>query len=414
MPFVVVIDATGGGTEGVPARVVYRKAGFEGVAKLREVIDGITQTSTGRPDTVGATEGKGLPSLPPTPAAGSVGEVWHSVSIDFSTLRAPDILLTDELLEYRQTLPASEESLSLSHGHIGLQYAPELPVEKKKRVEDDQFGFQTSDRVRAGDQLTGLIGGGAYSGYSDYRSLWFNEHFRQLYSKRSGYEEAHPWGCNVSGGARWEYLPAAGFVQGEVTVQHDVISPGYDVSLAKLPLKLTRFRDNYNTLSGRLTLENVLTSRLRALQELQTTDATERQLRFSLQSSLNWAIAEHWVTRFVLTGTREAPRFQSASASAIVARDWHDTWFLSLIARGYWDDGEIENALLVENTADPPLRTLLTGLELRWQGRQSFLKLFAGPYFTDYQQARLAIATFPHLYQDRDWLCVQFAFAHEF
>ena len=430
MPFLVVIDATGGSTGAVPARVVYRKAGFEGVAKLRRVIDAITQASSGKPlgkvpqnvaagqpPTVGTPDGKALPPPPPTSSAHPTwigGEVSHNASLDFSTLCAPDILLTDELLEYRQTRPVSELSLSLSHGHIGLRYAPESPLEKKKDVADDHFGFQTSDRVRAGDQLTVLLGGGAYSGYTDYRSLWFNEHFRQLFFGRSGYQEAHPWGCNASAGARWEYLPAAGFVQGQVMTQHDVISPGYDVSLARIPPELERFRDNYNTLSGRLTLENVLTSQLRAMQELQATDTTGRQLRFSLQSSLNWALTERWVTRVVLSATRESPRFQAASFSAMLGRDWHDSWFLSLIARGYWDNGEVENALLVENTADPPLKTFLTGLELRWQGRQSFLKLFAGPYFTDYRQAGSALTTFPHLYQNRDWLCLQFAFAREF
>ncbi len=405
IPFVVVIDATGGRAAGVPAQIVYRKAGFEGVAKLRRVIDAIAQG------------GSALP-VPPSAAAatssGNNGAVFHKASLDFSTLCAPDILLTEELLEYRQTHPGSELSLTLSEGLIGLHYAPESPLEKSKDIDDDHFGFQTSDRVRAGDQFTLLLGGGAYSGYMDYRSFWFNEHFRQLFSGRSGYKKAHPWGGNASAGARWEYLPAAGFVQGEVMAQEDVISPGYDVNVAKIPLQLERFRDNFDTLSGRLTLENVLASRLRTLQELQVTGTTDRPLRFSLQSSLNWAMTEHWVTRFVLSGIRESPHFESASLSAIVGRDWRGTWFLSLLARGYWDNGEVEDALLAANTADPPLKTVLTGLELRWQGRQSFLKVFAGPYFTDYQQNTSALTTFPHLFQDRDWLCAQLAYAHEF
>ena len=56
--------------------------------------------------------------------------------------------------------------------------------------------------------------------------------------------------------------------------QHDVIAPGYDVRLAPFPPKLIRFRDTYETLSGRLSLENVITPRLRGLQELQFTDTT--------------------------------------------------------------------------------------------------------------------------------------------
>jgi peroxiredoxin len=408
IPYVVIIDATGGSTGMAPAQVAYRKAGFEGVAKLRQVIDAIIQAPAGE------LARKIPPHAPGTAPARSGGAVVHKASVDFSTLRAPDILLTDEILEYRQTSPVSERFLSLTEGHLGVHYVPEFPLEQSRNRTEENFGFQGTDRVRTDDQITLLIGGGAYNGYMDYRSLWFDEHFRQLFSDRSGYIKAHPWGGNGSAGARWEYLPASGFVQGEVMAQHDVISPGYDVSVVKLPPVLERFRDSYDTLIGRLILENVLTSRLRALQELQATDTTDRQLRVSLQSSLNWAVTENWVGRFEISGTRESPRFESASCSAIVGRDWHNAWFLSLIARGYWDNGEVEDALLVQNTADPPLKTLLLGLEFRFQGRQSFVKLFAGPYFTYYEQANSAITTFPHLYQDRNWLSAQFAYVHEF
>jgi thiol-disulfide isomerase/thioredoxin len=458
MPFLVVIDATGGASGQAPARVVYCKAGFEGAGRLREVIDRITgapaaPTAAGVPRSEGTRQAAGMeasdsraaPSAvsnalaisdsagagrtPGTsastgarrpdrvvsaPAEAFKAEVLHNASLDFAMLSTPDIFLTDETLEYRQARPLSEITLSASHGHVGLQYVPESRLEKDKTVEEDRFGFQALGRLRAGGPFTVSAGGGGYSGYADYRSLWLNEHFRQLYSARRGYEQANPRGCNASGSVRWEYLPAAGFVQGDLAYQHDVISPGYEVSLATFPVKLVRFRDNYDTWSGRLALENVLSQRLRTLQELRITDTTDRQLRFSLQSSANWAIAEHWVTRFVLSGTRESPRFEAGSAELTFGYNWNETWFLSVMGRYYRDNGEVEEALLTENTAAPPLETYQTGLDLRWQGRQSSFKLVAGPYFTRYERTVPASSTFPHLYQNRDWLSVQFAFAHEF
>ena len=77
-------------------------------------------------------------------------------------------------------------------------------------------------------------------------------------------------------------------------------------------------------------------------------------------------------------------------------------------------NGEVENALLAENTATPPLESFHAGIGLRWQGQHASVKLFAGPYLARYQQAGPAINTFPHLYQNRDWFAVQFAFAREF
>lgn len=435
LPFLVVIDATGGKSGQVPAHVVYQKAGFEGVTKLREVIDALRPapveqtTAAVRSPTDGflpAPSASANVATPPEAAHAAIpinappifpssgGETLHTLSLDFATMLTSDILLTDEQLQYRQTRSVAEWLLSLSHGYIGLDYQPESTFEHENYVDNNRYGFQVRGRLPIGEWLTGTVGGGAYYGYQDYRSLWFNEHFRQLFSTRAGYETAYPWGYHVTGGVRWEYLPAAGFVQGDVTYQHDVISPGYEVSLASFPPRLVRFRADYDTISGRLTLENVLTRRLRTLQEFQVMATTDRQLRFTAQSSLNYALADNWVTRLVLSGTEESPHFLAGSASVTVERDWNDTWFVSLMARYYRDSGEIENALLIENTADPPLETIEAGLGVRWQGQHSSLKLVAGPYFTSYQETGAAFTTFPHLYQNRSWFSLQFAFAYEF
>jgi len=446
LPFLVVIDAASRGSANSPPRIVYRRAGLEDVAEIRRVIDSINAQeispvaatpptppvrptpaavpkaespspraeTASAPPVTNAVEAPKLVTGSPHAVAPPRGAAIHKVGLDFATLWASDILLTDELAEYRRKRPRSELALSVSHGYIGLHYVPESDLEEKSHVENDRFGFQTTGRFQVGDRLTLLGGGGAYDGYLDYRSLWLDEHFRQLFSGRQGYEKAHPWGWNVSGGLRWEYLPASGFLQGDLIYQYDLISPGYDVSLATFPPRLIRYRDTYDTLGGRLTLENVLTPRLRAKQELQITDTTDRQLRFAFQTSLNCALAEHWVARLAGGYTAESPQLEAWFGGATVERDWNDTWFVSLTGRYYTDTGQIENALLAENTASPPLEAFQVGLGLRWQGLKSSAKLVVGPYFTRYDSIASAANSFGQLYQDRDWLSVQFAFAHEF
>ena len=117
-----------------------------------------------------------------------------------------------------------------------------------------------------------------------------------------------------------------------------------------------------------------------------------------------------------LTGgyTEESPQFEAWFTAATVERDWNETWFVSLTGRYYTDTGQIENALLAENTAAPPLEAFQVGLGLRWQGLSSSAKLVVGPYFTRYDPTGVNASIYGHLYQDRDWLSVQFAVAHEF
>ena len=202
MPYLVIIDATGGKTGSTPAHIVYRKAGFDGAARLRQVIDtiggkktdsvssavpgravdkpGLKQTAPGNhasgapPMPVASFPSAAVPSPPArvpenqpgpssTPAAatapalsstvvgasGSLPELvmparqraTHTATLDFSTLWASDVLLTDELIEYRSTQADSELAVAVSHGYIGLRYAPESRIETGNDVANDHFGF---------------------------------------------------------------------------------------------------------------------------------------------------------------------------------------------------------------------------------------------------------------------------------
>ncbi len=352
----------------------------------------------------------------------------RTAGLDSSVLAADDVFLASAMIEYKQTRPASELQIAVSYGHTGIDYVPDptpnsriFSATQPNEVTDDLVGIQSRNHFNLGEQVSWIVAGGAYDGYTDYRSLWLNEYYRQLGERwaryKVGYQPADPWGFNASTGLRWEYAPGKGFLQAEFRYQYDIVAPGYDVNIHYLPFKLIRRRDQLNTFAGRLSLENTIGSRVRTLQELLFASTTDREMRYSLQSSLNWAPADRWTLRLVAGGTQENPDFLAGWVSATLERDWNQTWFVSVFGRCYTDTGQFENALpsfLTGDTAAPPVDTLQTGLGLRWQGRKSSVKVLAGPYFSRYPDPKPGVASFANLYKSRDWYFVQFAFEHQF
>ena len=403
VPYLVVIDATGNEPEITTSRIVYQ-SGYEGSKKLREIIDAIT--------------GQVEPSESASSSQSSEVDrkITHETVFDTAALIASDVFVTDTLAAYHYTRPSMEFDLSISYRRIDMDYASEyLAVSRERDLSADSIGFQISTKFNLNKTLTLMIDGGVYDGYQTYRALWLNEFYRHMFDVLSeyivgleGYKEANPWGYNVSSRLRWEYLPYSGFVEADISFQRDIVSPGYETGIP-----FVRLRDTYNTLSGHVAFENVLTRHLRTLVECRIDDISERDARYTLHGSLNYALGEHWVTRLDVAGSKEDPHFKSKSISTVLERDWHSTWFVSLFGRYYDDTSEIANAI-GSNAAAPPLETFQTGMGLRWQGLRSSIKLVLGPCFSRYEREPERDMAFDQLYKDRNWFSVQFAFLHHF
>lgn len=206
---------------------------------------------TDGPDLMGATIWSGLvaggggseagpgqpgeePSVPTSDAVASPDHglpISHQADADFETLFARDVLLTQTTLNYGQTILSTEWELGLSLASMGFDYEP-VPFDFRgvaTVVQEARVAAQLELRQRLGDRLTLLATGGLYDGFTDFRSAWIDEHFRQQYGDLPGYEEAAPRGVNIQGGVRWEYLPASGFLQAEAAYLQDQIAPGYEI-----------------------------------------------------------------------------------------------------------------------------------------------------------------------------------------
>lgn len=342
----------------------------------------------------------------------------HITEVNTEALWTPDISLTDSSVRFRRTQPSNELSLGVSYGTIDLDYQPadfdliSLPA----NLTEDRIAFEAGFKKKLPSALTFFGSGGLNHGYSSYRALWLNEYYRQYFSGVPGYEKVDPRGFNLSAGTRWEYWPENGFLQVDVMFSQDEVPSGYQIELRPPPqigTELRRTADRLYTTGARLSLENVLTPRLRLLNEFQLADTTDRDPRLAYQGSLNWAIADHWVLRSVVGLSLEEPDFHSASFGSVLEYDWNQTWYFSLLGRYYQDNGETNNPQLF-HVAPPALETFQLAAGLRWQSARWSLKLVAGPYYSRYASVEGDIKPFEKLYRDRDWILAQAALSYSF
>ena len=405
-PFVVIIDGTRATLESPEFDIVYRQDGFDGIRKLREVIDAI-KPPNGNPQTASASSVSNDAKPPRLP-------LTRKAEVSFDALLSSDARITATTLGYGEKRGKTEWSLSYTHQTYGLNYEPFTDFDFlgfSEHVNATYNGGQASVRQPLSKTLTVIASGGVYSGYTDYRSLWLANYYKQQFDFVPGYEIPRPQGFNASTGLRWEYQPTTGFIEAGFLYANSQIAPGYE--LDPLTSDLVRGRQILHTYAPSLKFENVLTRRIRTLNEFQLTTTTGRKARYGYRGSINVAVAERWVWRTSGGYTHEDPTVRAWFAGATLEFAITPRWFVNVSGLYYRDSGEIENSLFI-STAAPGLRTYQAGLGLRYAWNGSSFSLSASPVRAKYDEVELGTKPFSNLYRDRAWLAVQAAWNVEF
>ena len=404
-PFIVVIDGTRATKEKPVFEVLYARAGFEGTKTLRALIDPIKAP---------------LLSISPSVrviaavAEATTSPVLHSPEVSFEALLATDIRLTTSTVSYGQQHGGTEWKIDYTHNSIGLDYAPYTAFDflgYAETVDVRRDAGQISLRQTLGDRFTLKIGGGGYVGYTDFRSAWQANYYKQQFSFVPGYSKPDPRGYNVSGSLRWEYQPTTGFVEAGFLYAHDVIAPGYefDAQLGRAVAGISLLE----TYAPSLKFENILTSRIRVLNEFQLTLTTGRETRYGYHGSLNVALGERLVWRAGGGYTSEAPTLRAWNFGSTLEFEVTPHWLVNLSGLYYHDTGEIENSLFI-STAAPGLRTSQGSVGLRYVGENNSFSLSVGPVFAHYEPIEIGTRPFTTLYLDRTYLYIQAAWACNF
>ena len=224
-PYFVILDGTRATKDAPDFRVLYRNAGFEGTVKLRQIIDAIKPSrnngAKAAADKAAAVE---KPTGPPVTRRGEAG---------FDALAASDIQVFGGTASYGQKMGGTEWKASFTHNSIDEDYEPFRQFDFlgfSEKVHAAYNGGQASLRRKLTDSLTAQVAGGAYNGFTDFRSLWLSTYYRQQYEQffPTQYERPEPRGFNAAAGLRWEYQPTTGFAEANFLYANDQIAPGYE------------------------------------------------------------------------------------------------------------------------------------------------------------------------------------------
>lgn len=393
LPFVVVLDGTrAAGAEGW--RVALREPDYPGPASVRRVVDGLGAAP--------ASAGGGVSRPAREPSPGAVrrsGEAEMEAEFQVSE----DVRLFGSTVGVRERRGDWEGRVQWDGALFDLDFEPgpeDFRLTGGERQEG-QTGASAELGYRLGPEWHVAVSGGAYAGFANFRSVWLDEYYRQLFETVPGYRTAEPSGHHARARIRRDAVPVLGRVQAGAGYQLDDVSPGYEKPIRQ---PLIRYEDRLVTWTGHASAEQVIGRGMRWMNQVMLTSTTGRELRVGWESSVNVALAEHWVARGVGVFTAESPGFTAWSVGGNVDWDLEDRWFFGVGGRRYADNGQLDPTQ-PESAAAPPIDSWQAWMAVRWQGERWMAKLQGGPYLTDHHDVTDAGAgSLARLYRDRTWV----------
>ncbi len=248
-----------------------------------------------------------------------------------------------------------------------------------------------------------------YEGYSDYRSIWIAEFYKQFFGAFPAYHGPDPHGSSIGVFVEWDYLPGTGNASLALDYGRDEIAPGWGFNSAIGQPEPGRER--LETPSASLRIEQVINPWLKTEGEFLVRQTTAREARYALRNG--WAAAAGPLG-FRLNGgyTGESPSFHAVYGSALVEWTFLPKWSVHAGYRVYQDSGEIESSGF--NALAPGLDSneIFTGI--KWDRGDFSVSANVGFLNTDYEPLSEDNEFFGNLYKDRDWVNFRLAASFQF
>ena len=325
------------------------------------------------------------------------------VEASVETLTSDDITVRSYLLKYSETEGPWKAEFGIGLNEYDLDYSPVLFGTNEVLLEKTLLINLGITRQWSPEWATTLKLS-AYDGYSDYRSIWIAEFYRQFFGGFADYYNPDPHGQSLGASIKWDYLPGSGRAAISVDFGRDEIAPGW--SFNSSTGRPEPGREVLDTISGSLRAEQALNGWLKTEVELSLRKITDRDPRFGIRHS--WA-AVAGPFGFRLTGgyTQEAPSFDALYGTALVEWKFLPQWTCHVGCRIYQDSGEIQTSGF--NALAPPVDSTELFAGLHWDNGQVSVSAGVGLLTTDYEPLSQDNEFFGNLYRDRDWATFRIA-----
>lgn len=280
-----------------------------------------------------------------------------------------------------------------------LDYAPGPTGGEFENLDEVTEQYSLGLTRKWNDRWSGTMNAGFYDGFSEYRSIWITEYYRQEFiGFPDGYQTPDPHGESIGGSVKWDYLPGTGLAEFSLRYAHDEIAPGW--SFDPFVGSPVPGASSLNTVSGSLRAEHALTGWLKTQTEVSLRKVTDRDPRVGI--SHGWA-ASAGPVGFRLSGgyADEEPSYDALYGTAIIEWKLLQEWSAFAGYRLYSDSGEIQQSGF--NASAPAVKSSEIFGGVLWDRGDITVSAGVGILKSDYEALGEDNIFFANLYRDRDW-----------
>ena len=329
----------------------------------------------------------------------------QNIDVEYEGLFSSNRNVQRGSFSYQQKHEKWTFALSYFQTEYGLEYKPFAPLGgSDKRLEESNHQGSLSIGYTLQNNIETSVSVTSYDGFSDYRSIWIGEYYRQAFNfPGSGYFAPDPKGFSISNSWGWD--PQIGTsLSIDLSYSEDTITPGWTFGSPAYDLLKNRILS--------IRWEQAINPSLKTETSFYYSDITDREPRLNLQSSWNYALTNEITLGAQLGGSREESDFDSFYGGLSVTYEVNDYLSLKFNGRLYSDSGEIETSGF--NSAAPGINTAEIGISALIEHGDHAFQLGISSFTNNYKDTDSDNEFFTNLYDDRDWITIRAAYTFEF